>query len=69
MTNFIYNILPLTNLLGVTRISISYTALLFVSLAHNSDNVELKSPDRIEDINCLLIPETISMRFLQKDLN
>ena len=47
----------------------SYTALLFLSLAHNSDNMELKSPDRIEDISCLLIPETISMRFLQKDSN
>ena len=30
----------------------SYTALLFLSLAHNSDNMELKSPDRIEDISC-----------------
>ena len=70
----IHNMCRLTNHLNVTqsfcKVSMSCPALISLSLGHHFDNLALKSPTRIEHVCCwLLIPESTSMRFSQKDSN
>ena len=65
-SNYSFNMCRLPEV--VVKVLMSCPALSFLPLGHHFDDLALKSPTRIEHVGCcLLIPESTSMRFSQKD--